>query len=110
MVRDAINRLSPRERMFILHRFGFLDSEPLTMTEACRQFSLTETTAKALEASALKTIRREYEKNYNAMIGKLLNMERVLREDEGFYIPFVPPSVRENLPFSLALNDEAADQ
>ena len=110
VVRDAINRLSPRERMFILHRFGFLDSEPLTMTEACRQFSLTETTAKTLETSALNTIRREYEKNYKATIEKLLNAERFLREDEGFYIPFVPRSVRENLPFSLALDNEAADQ
>ena len=110
VVRDAINHLSPRERMFILHRFGFLDGELFTITEACRQFSLTETTAKALEASALRSIRREYEKNYKAMIGMLLNVERFLREDEGFYIPFVPPSVRENLPFSLAFNDKASDQ
>ena len=110
VVCDAINRLSPRERMFVLYRFGFIDGEPLTMTEASRQFSLTETTAKALEASALKTIRREYEKNYKATIEKLLNAERFLREDEGFYIPFVPPSVRENLPFSLTLYDKAADQ
>lgn len=110
VTRDAINRLSPRERIFILHRFGFVDGEPLTMTEACRQFSLTETTAKDLEASALRSIRREYEKNYKVMIGKLLDAERFLREDEGFYIPFVPPSVRENLPFSLTLYDKTADQ
>ena len=110
VVQDAINLLSPRERIFILHRFGFVDGEPMTKTEACRQFSLTETTAKALEASALRFIRREYEKNYKAMIGKLLDAERFLREDEGFYIPFVPPSVRENLPFSLTLDNETADQ
>lgn len=110
MVRDAINRLSPRGRMLVLYRFGFIDGEPLTMTEACRQVSLTETTAKTLEVPALKTIQRKYEKNYTAMIGKLLNVERFLREGEAFYIPFVPPSVRENLPFSLALYDKAADQ
>ncbi len=110
VVRDAINLLSPRERKFVFYRFGFVDGEPMTMTEACRQFSLTETTAKALEASALRYIRREYEKNYKAMIGMLLDVERFLREDEGFYIPFVPPNIRENLPFSLALYDKAADQ
>lgn len=110
VIQEAINLLSPRERKFIFYRFGFADGEPMTVTEACRQFSLTETTAKALEASALRSIRREYEKNYKAMIGKLLDVERFLREDEGFYIPFVPPSVRENLPFSLALDNEAADQ
>ncbi len=110
VVRDAINRLSPRERMFVLYRFGFIDGEPLTMTEACRQFSLSETTVKTLEASALKTIRKEYEKKFIAMIRKLLNVERFLREDEGIYIPFVPPSVSENLPFSLVLYDKAADQ
>ena len=110
VIRDAINLLSPRERKFILYRFGFIDGEPLTMTEVCRQFSLTETTAKTLEVSALKTIRREYEKNYKVMVAKLLDVERFLREDEGFYIPFVPPSVRENLPFSLALDDKTPDE
>ncbi len=110
VVRDGINRLLPRERKFILHRFGFMDDKPLTITEACRQFSLTETTAKALEASALRSIRREYEKNYKVMVAKLLDVERFLREDEGFYIPFVPPSVRENLPFSLALDDKTPDE
>ena len=110
VIRDAINLLSPRERKFILYRFGFIDGEPLTMTEVCRQFSLTETTAKTLEVSALKTIRLEYEKNYKVMVAKLLDVERFLREDEGFYIPFVPPSVRENLPFSLALDDKTPDE
>ncbi len=79
----------------------------MTMTEACRRFSLTETTAKALGASALRSIRREYEKTYKVMIGKLLDAERFLREDERFYMPFIPPSVRENLPFSLTLNYKA---
>ena len=106
VTRDAINRLSPRERIFILHRFGFVDGEPLTMTEACRQFSLTEMTAKDLEASALRSIRREYEKNYKVMVAKLLDVERFLREDEGFYIPFVPPSVCGNLPFTPTLDDK----
>ena len=110
VVLAAINRLSPRGRLFVLYRFGFIDGEPLTMTEACRQFSLAETTAKTLEVPALKTIQRKYEKNYKAMIGKLLNVERFLWESESFYIPFVPPSVRENLPFPLALYDKAADQ
>lgn len=106
VVRDAINALSARQRFFILHRFGFLDGEPMTMTEACRVFSLSETRAKELEVKAFESIRAEYEKNYKTMIGKLMNAERFLREDEGFYIPFVPPSVRENLPFSLTLYDK----
>ena len=110
VTRDAINRLSPRERIFILHRFGFVDGEPLTMTEACRQFSLTEMTAKDLEASALRSIRREYEKNYKVMVAKLLDVERFLREDEGFYIPFVPPSVCGNLPFTSTLDDKTPDE
>ena len=63
-----------------------------------------------VEVSALTTILREYEKNYKVMFAKLLNVERFRREDEGFYIPFVPPSVRENLPFSLALDDKTPDE
>lgn len=110
VVRDAIKLLSPRERKFVIYRFGFVDGEYMTMAEACRQFSLTETTAKALEASALRSIRREYGKNYKTMIEGLLFWERFLREDEGFYIPFVPPSVCGNLPFTPTLDDKTPDE
>ena len=106
MVRDAINALTPRQRFFFLHRFGFLNGEPMTMSEACRVFSLSEKTAKDLETKAFKIIRAEYEKNYKTMIEGLLFWQRFLREDEGFYIPFVPPSVCSNLPFTPTLDDK----
>ena len=110
VVRNAINALSPRQRFFILHRFGFVDSEPMTIAEACRMFSLSEKTAKDLEAKAFESIRAEYEKNYKTMIEGLLFWERFLREDEGFYIPFVPPSVCANLPFTPTLDDKTPDE
>jgi RNA polymerase sigma factor (sigma-70 family) len=110
VVRDAINSLTPRQRLFILHRFGFLDGEPMTMAEACRVFSLSETRAKDTEAKAFETIRAEYEKNYKAKIEGLLFWQRFLREDEGFYIPFVPPSVCANLPFTPAFDDKTPDE
>ncbi len=110
VVREAINALTPRQRFFILHRFGFVDGEPMTMTEACRVFSLTETRAKELEAKANESIRAEYEKNYKTIIEGLLFWERFLREDEGFYIPFVPPSVCGNLPFTPTLDDKTPDE
>ena len=110
VVRNAINALTPRQRFFILHRFGFLDGTQMTMAEACRVFSLSEKTAKDLEAKAFESIRAEYEKNYKTMIEGLLFWARFLREDEGFYIPFVPPSVCANLPFTPTLNDKTPDE
>ena len=110
VVLDAINALTPRQRFFILHRFGFVDGGPMTMAEACRVFSLSEKTAKDLEAKAFEVIRAEYEKNYKTMIEGLLFWQRFLREDEGFYIPFVPPSVCANLPFPPKPDDETADE
>ena len=109
-LRDAINTLTPRQRFFILHRFGFLDGGPMTMAETCRVFSLSETRAKELEAKAFDVIREEYEKNYKTVIEGLLFWERFLREDEGFYIPFVPPSVCANLPFTPTLDDKTPDE
>ena len=110
MVREAINLLSPRQRFFILHRFGFLDGNAMTISEACRVFSLSEKTAKDLEAKAFEVIREEYEKNYKTTIEGLLFWPRFLREDEGFYIPFVPLSVCANLPFTPTLNDKTPDE
>ena len=110
VVRDAINALTPRQRFFILHRFGFLDGDRMTMAEACRVFSLSETRAKELETKAFESIRAEYEKNYKTTFDGLLFWERFLREDEGFYIPFVPPSVRANLPFTPTLDDKTPDE
>ena len=110
VVREAINVLPARQRFFILHRFGFLDNAPMTMAEACRVFSLSEKTTKDLEAKAFESIRAEYEKNYKTIIEGLLFWQRFLREDEGFYIPFVPPSVRANLPFTPTLDDKTPDE
>ena len=107
MVRDAINALTPRQRFFILHRYCFLENEPLTMAEACRVFSLSETRAKELEAKAFESIRVEYEKNYKTKVEGLLFWQRFLREDEGIYIPFVPPGVRRNLPFPSTPDEKA---
>ena len=56
VVRNAINSLTPRQRFFILHRFGFLDGAPMALAEACRVFSLSEKTAKDLEAKAFESI------------------------------------------------------
>lgn len=106
VVQNAVNTLTPRQRFFILHRFGFLDGNAMTMAEACRVFSLSEKTAKDLEAEAFESIRAEYEKNYKAVIEGLLLWQRFLREDEGFYIPFVPSSVCANLPFTPTLDDK----
>lgn len=92
--------------MFILHRYGFIGGEYMTMTAACRVFSLTETTAKALERKAFQNIRAEYEKYYKSNIEILISAEQFLREDEGIYIPFVPPAVRENLPFPYTPDDK----
>lgn len=110
VVRDAINALTPRQRFFILHRFGFVDGEPMTLAEVCRVFSLTETRAKELEAKAVECIKTEYEKNYKTMIEGLLYWQRFLREDEGFYIPFVPPSMCANLPFTPTLDEKTPDE
>ena len=85
VVRDAINALTPRQRLFILHRFGFLAGNAMTMAEACRVFSLSEKTAKDLEAKAFESIRAEYEKNYKTKIEGLLFWQRFLREGEGFW-------------------------
>ena len=110
VVRNAISALTPRQRIFILHRFGFLDGNAMTMAEVYRVFSLSEKTAKDLEAKAFESIRAEYEKNYKTMIEGLLFWQRFLREDEGFYIPFVPPSVCANLPFTPTLDDKTPDE
>ena len=110
VMRDAINTLTPRQRLFILYRFGFLDGGPMTTAETCRVFSLSETRAKELEAKAFDVIREEYEKNYKTVIEGLLFWDRFLREDEGFYIPFVPPSVCANLPFTPTLDDKTPDE
>lgn len=110
VVREAINALTPRQRFFILHRYGFLENEPLTMAEACRVFSLSETRAKELEAKAFESIRVEYEKNYKTKVEGLLFWQRFLRKDEGFYIPFVPPNVCANLPFTPTLDDKTPDE
>ena len=107
VVRKAVSLLSPRERMFILYRYGFISGEYMTMTEACRVFSLTETTAKALEGKAFQNIRAEYEKYYKSNIEILISAEQFLREDEGIYIPFVPPGVRRNLPFPSTPDEKA---
>ena len=110
VVRDAINALTPRQRFFILYRFGFVEGNPTTMAEACRVFSLAEKTAKDLEAKAFQCIRAEYEKIYKTKIEGLLSWQRFLREDEGFYIPFVPPSVCADLPFTPTLDDKTPDE
>ena len=110
VVRGARSVLTPRQRYFILHRFGCLDGNAMTMAEACRVFSLSETRAKELETKAFESIRTEYEKNYKTKIEGLLFWERFLREDEGFYIPFVPPSVCVNLPFTPTLDNKTPDE
>ena len=99
--------IKPRQRFFILHRYCFLENEPLTMAEACRVFSLSETRAKEREAKAFESIRVEYEKNYKTKVEGLLFWQRFLREDEGIYIPFVPPGVRRNLPFPSTPDEKA---
>ena len=97
---EALGALPDRERIYLLHRFGFLDEDPKTKKAASSRFYLTGTRLEKLERSALDHVRTEFETRFRRTVEYVLACQQRLREDEGLNIPFVPTSVCANLPFS----------
>ena len=58
-VRDALQRVSERERAYIHYRYGFEDGRLHTRDETASHFHLTKSRAKGIERSALGNVWRE---------------------------------------------------
>ena len=56
-VRTALGEIGPRERTYLLYRFGFLDGEEHPIPETAEHFHLTERRAKSTEKAALRNVR-----------------------------------------------------
>ncbi len=56
-VRTALGRIGPRERTYLLYRFGFQDGEEHPVPETADHFHLTERRAESTEKSALRNVR-----------------------------------------------------
>ena len=56
-VRTALGKIGPRERTYLLYRFGFLDGEEHLIPETAEHFHLTERRAESTEKAALRNVR-----------------------------------------------------
>lgn len=56
-VRTALGKIGPRERTYLLYRFGFQDGEEHPVPETAEHFHLTERRAESTEKAALRNVR-----------------------------------------------------
>ena len=96
----AIKKLPNRERVYVLQKYGFLDSDPLTKKAALRLFAQTESRLDSLEQSALAHLRQELEPSFKKVLEHVLACQDALQRDDGLDIPFVPTRVIDDLPFT----------
>ena len=97
----AIKKLPDRERIYILQKYGFLDSDPLTKKAARRLFAQTESRLESLEQSALEHLRQELEPSFRKVLEYVLDHQDALQREDGLDISFVPSLVIDDLPFTL---------
>lgn len=70
VVREAFNKLTPREKKVIGMRFGFLGDSPCTLEEVGKDFSCTRERIRQIEKKALRKIRVAITKNIDQKAGE----------------------------------------
>lgn len=63
-VRNALQKVSDRERTYLHYRYGFVDNEVHTRKDAAYHFHLSTSRAKKLEEGALRNCRGNLPDNY----------------------------------------------